>query len=161
MPAPDDLIRWQSGLLPGHVGQHIHWIGGHDVDAVEAGGHDLFVDGLENLHVARHKIQTRLAVALGNAGAIDHECSILAVLVGANRDIHVVARKRDSVAEVFYLCPGEVLVDVDDGQVVCQPLVQDGVGVCDADSACADDDNFRTVSNKHATNHFMCGKKKM
>ena len=147
----DDLVGRQAGLLPGDVGQHIHGVGGHDVDAVEAVGHDLGVDGLENLGVTGDQVDAGLAVALRHARAVDHHGGVAAVLVGAHRDIHVVAGERNGVVEVLNLGPDEVLVEVDDGQVVCQALVDNCVCEGGADSAGADKDDLVAMSHGHAT----------
>ena len=151
----DDLVCRQAGLLPGDVGEHVDWVGGHEVDAVEAVGHDVAVDGFADGGVAGDKVDASLAVALGHAGAVDHERGVAAVLVRAHRDVHVLAGERDGVVEVLHLGPDEVLVEVDDGQVVGQSLVKKGVCVGGADSAGADENNLVALCHGHVC---KCGR---
>ena len=142
-------------MLLGDIGEHVDRVGGHNVDAVEAVGHDVFVDGFEDGGVAGDQVDARLAVALGHACAVDHERGVPAILVCAHRDVHVLAGERDGVVEVLHLGPDKILVEVDDGQVVGQTLVEKGVCVGGADSAGADENNLVTLSHGHVC---KCGR---
>ena len=151
----DHLVCRQAGLLPGDVGEHVDRVGGNQVNAVEAVGRDLGVDGSEDGGVAGDKVDARLAVALGHAGAIDHERGVAAILVRAHRDVHVLAGERDGVVEVLHLGPDKILVEVDDCQVVGQSLVEEGVCVGGADSAGADEYNLVALCHGHVC---KCGR---
>ena len=119
----DDAVSGQTRVLPHGVGKDIHGVGGNKENAIETAGHHLVHDGLHDVHVLVHQLQAGFAGFLGCTCADDHECGISAVFVGAFGDLGAGGSPDDTMVEVHDVAFKLLFVDVDDGQVVTHPLV--------------------------------------
>ena len=135
----------QTGGLPHCVGEQVHWVGGHEEDAVEAVLHDVTNDGVHDVDVLVHELQAGLARLLCSTSTDDDHGGVSAVFVGALGDTGAGWRPDDAVVEVHYVTGELLLVDIDDGQVIDGSLVNECECVGNSNVACADEYNF--VSN--------------
>ena len=125
----DDPAGIQPADLPRGVREDIHWVRRHQEHPIEPIVHHVTDDLFEDLRVLRHQVQTRLTRLLRRTRAHHDQRGVPAVLVAADGHAGVVVRPRHGVVEVLNVPPRLPLVEVNNREVVGQPLVHDRVRV--------------------------------
>ena len=132
----------KAGGLPYRIGQDIDRVGGDQEDAVEVISDDICDDAVHDLDVLIHQVKAGFAGLLGGAGADDDHVSVRTIFVGALGDAGTLWRPDHTVVEVHDIAFQLPLIDVDDGQVVDDALVDQCVGVSDSHVTRANENDF-------------------
>ncbi len=137
---------------PGHVRENIDGIGGDQHDGIGVDGLDVGDDGRDDARVDLQQFEAALAGAgLRLAGGDDHDGGV-AVGVGGRGGVDGdVGIKGRAVGEVEALALGQVRIDVDDGDFLCDAGLGQGKGEAGADRTGTDHHHFPGFEIRHVS----------
>ena len=123
----DDATGWETGDFERGVGQHVYRVGDDQQDGVRRGRGHLRDDALDDLGVAAHQFEARLAGFLRCACGDDDHRRVGAIFIGAAAHGDGPDEGR-TVRQVHRFAFDAVRVHVHEDDLGCEAAVHDGVG---------------------------------